>query len=193
MKSKLMIPFQRCFANALIGCILLTLLTPASLLAELGSNLNDAEYLAKYGTNRRQKTCPSRTEPLTGPISVAQAMKYAICDKEGDSRYGGNYFLDIFSLQVSPPRPVNIKETSIYGRTIDKSKPVYDIKGRAVQYGCVSIIPPSKPGKNCLTWGSRDSDSINSVGSCYQDFAGKWRCNLSPVDYKSVWFQPPPN
>jgi hypothetical protein len=197
MKSKLSTILPKSFSNALIGCTLLTLLTPTSLLAQVGSNLSDAEYLAKYGTSRRQQTCPSRTEPLTGPISVAQAMKYAICEVEGDSErrsLGDLFFLDIYSLQVGPPRRAKVKETANY-ELLDESQPVYDLKGRAVKYGCSSIIRPAghpEYGKTCITWGSRDSDSINSSGFCFKALGGKWRCKLNPVTAKFERLQSPP-
>jgi hypothetical protein len=178
MKSKLTILSQRGYANCIIGCMMLALLTPTSL---------KAQQETAYGTSRQPQTCPSRSEPRKGLISAAQAMKYATCEAEGDKEVpspGKAYFLDILSLQVSSPRRVSEVDVAKYQKTINTSKPVYDIKGRAVSYVCSQIAGTArfaiaKRGKNCLVWGSTDNDSINSLGECYTDFADKWRCKLS--------------
>jgi hypothetical protein len=184
MKSKL--------TNGMIGWMLLTLLTPTSL---------NAQPETAYGTSRQPATCPSRSEPSTGRISSAQAIKYATCDAEGDQVVpspGIANFLEILSLQVSPPRPVNKADVVIYGKKIDRSKPIYEIKGSAVLYACSRIAGTAQfaigeRGKNCQIWGSTDSDSTNSRGQCFTDFAGKWRCQLSIANIASVKGPPPSN
>jgi hypothetical protein len=176
MKSKL--------TNGMIGWMLLTLLTPTSL---------NAQPETAYGTSRQPATCPSRSEPSTGRISSAQAIKYATCDAEGDQVVpspGIANFLEILSLQVSPPRSVNKADVVIYGKKIDRSKPIYEIKGSAVLYACSRIAGTTQfaigeRGKNCQIWGSTDSDSTNSRGQCFTDFAGKWRCQLSIANIAS--------
>jgi hypothetical protein len=162
----------------IIGWMLLTFLTPTSL---------KAQQETAYGTSRQLATCPSRSEPRTGRLSSAQAIKYAICDAEGDQvvpQPGIAKFMEILSLQVSSPRPVSEADWLKYGKSISRSKPIYDIKGRAILYACSKIagmaqFAIAERGKNCLVWGSTDSDSINSRGECFTDFAGKWRCKLA--------------
>jgi tetratricopeptide (TPR) repeat protein len=80
---------------SIISSTMLMLLTPTSL---------KAQPETAYGTSRQPATCPSRSEPSTGRISSAQAIKYATCDAEGDQVVpspGIANFLEILSLQVS--------------------------------------------------------------------------------------------
>jgi hypothetical protein len=183
MKSRL--------TNGIIGAMMLTLLAPTSI---------KAQQETAYGTSRQPATCPSRSEPSTGRLSTAQAIKYATCDAEGDqvvATPGIANFLEILSLQVSPPRPVIKADIVTYGKKIDRSKPIYEIKGSAVLYACSRIAGMApyaigERGRNCQIWGSADSNSINSRGQCFTDFAGKWRCGLSILNMDSVK-GPPPN
>jgi hypothetical protein len=54
-----------------------------------------------YGTNRKLKTCPSKSQPIKGSISVAQAKIYAVCQSERES-WNQIYFTDISNLQAAP-------------------------------------------------------------------------------------------
>jgi hypothetical protein len=197
MKSRLSILFQRVFTNALIGCTLLTLLTPTSLLAGIiGSNLSDADYLNKFGTSRRQQTCPSRSEPRTGRLSVDQAIKYARCWFEEDG-YGLN-FVDFSNFQLSPPRRATGRDS--IGSSLDRNQPVYDIKAYAVSYHCtpISRVPDydpnflGAPGKNCSLTGSDIRDPINSNGVCYKNLNERWTCRLGITDSRKNIYGPPP-
>jgi hypothetical protein len=166
-----------------------------AMLTFLNSTSLNAQQTRDYGTTRRPRTCASRSAPSTGSLSVAKAIEYATCDAEGDitvPRPGHIYFMDIFSLQVSPPRPANVKDKVKYSPRINRSKPVYDIKARAISYSCTYIFSPTQRGKNCTTLGSTDSDSINSAGECYVDIADKWRCRLG-VGTAFVQGPPPAN
>jgi hypothetical protein len=133
MKSRL--------TTSIIGCALLTLLTSTSLLAQ---PTTEAEYLTYYGTSRRAQTCPSRSEPKTGRLSVAQATEYIRCLREGErqgiSRTGVN-FLDISGLQLSPPHQVTERDSlrPYLVSRIDRTQPMYEIKARAVSYSCTGI------------------------------------------------------
>jgi Tetratricopeptide repeat len=178
------------FTISIIGWMLLTLLAPTSV---------KAQQETPYGTSRQPATCPSRSEPRTGRISSVQAIKYAICEVEGDQvvpQPGIANFLEIFSLQVSSPRPVSEADFVKYGKSINRSKPIYGIKGRAIFYACSRIAGTTQfaigeRGKNCQVWGSIDSNSINSVGECYIDFVDKWRCKLAYGGVKSIKGSPP--
>jgi hypothetical protein len=188
MKSKLSIAPLAPSVIGIISTMLLTGLTPLSL---------NAQQETDYGTSRRPQTCSSRSEPRNGPISAAQAIKYATCDAEGDQVVpspGIASFLEIFSLQVGSARRVSPEDIVRYGETINQSKPIYEIKGRAVLYACSRIkgfAVIAKRGSNCQTWGSTDSASINSRGKCFTDFANKWRCKLSIGTAISVSGPPP--
>jgi hypothetical protein len=179
MKSK--------FTLGIIGWMLLTLLAPTSLKAQVTGDL---------GTNRQQQTCTSRLEPRTGPISAAQAIKYATCEAEGDrivKKSGRTDFIDIFSLQVNPkPRRAEYLDINYFGKAIANS-PVYDIKGTAVAYSCAVLdnrAGGGRPGKNCL---NTRPDDKNSVGVCFREPSGNWRCRLSVGGAKGLQYGPPPN
>jgi hypothetical protein len=178
MKSKLTI--------GILGWMLLTLLAPTSIKAQAQGDL---------GTNRQQQTCPSRLEPRTGVISAAQAIQYATCEAETDriiKKSGRTDFIDIFSLQVNPkPRRAEYLDINYFGKAIENS-PVYDIKGTAVAYSCAVLdnrAGGGRPGKNCL---NTHPDDKNSVGVCFRERPGNWRCRLSVGGGKGLQFGPPP-
>ncbi len=174
------------FTIGIIGSMLLTSIAPTSLKAQVTGDL---------GTNRRQQTCPSRLEPRTGPISASQAVKYATCEAEADRiirRPGRTSFIDILSLQVNPkPRRAEYLDINYFGKAITNS-PVYDIKGTAVAYNCAVLdnrAGGGRPGKNCL---NTHPDDRNSVGACFREPAGNWRCRLSVGGGKGLQYGPPP-
>jgi hypothetical protein len=174
----------------IISGMLLTLLTPTSIKAQAKGDI---------GTNRQQQTCPSRSEPRTGVISAAQAIKYATCEAEADrpiKRSGRTDFIDIFSLTVNPkPRQAEYLDINYFGKSIENS-PVYDIKGTAVAYSCAALdnrAGGGRPGKNCLNTHSDDRGANNSVGVCFREPAGNWRCRLSVGGGKGLQYGPPPN
>jgi tetratricopeptide (TPR) repeat protein len=175
MKSKLTI--------SIIGSMLLTLLTPTSIKAQAKVDI---------GTNRQQQTCPSRLEPRTGAISAAQAVKYATCEAEADRIIrtpGRTNFIDIYSLKVNPkPRRAEYLDINYFGKAIANS-PVYDIRGTAVAYSCRSLDRFTPRGKNCL---NTHPDDRNSVGVCFKEPSGNWRCRLSVGGGKGLQYGPPP-
>jgi hypothetical protein len=191
MKSKLLIGF--------IGCTLLTLLAPTNLLAQVGSNLSDADYFTKYGTSRRPQTCPSRSEPRKGRLTVAQAIKYTRCWHEDNNR--SITFVDISNFKLSPPRRAT-EQDSLGQWTInriDRTQPMYDIKARAVRYSCSGILSAQTgrifgPGKNCRIEGSDISDSLNGIGICFKELTETWACRLTVIGSgKKIWGSPPAN
>jgi hypothetical protein len=199
MKSKLMILLQRGFANALVGCTLLTLLTPASSLAEVAANLTDAEFLTTFGTVRRPQTCPSKSEPTTGRLSVAQAIKYTRCSFEErnslnvESEHTRLRFVDISNFQLSPPRQAT--ERDFVRFHVERNQPIYVIKAYAVSYFCFPISnsgsPIGGPGKSCDISGSQIRDPLNSDGVCFKDVQERWSCRLGITPGKNVWGPPP--
>jgi hypothetical protein len=180
---------------SLIGCTLLTLLTPTSLLARIGDDLTDAQYLQAYGTTRRSQTCPSTVEPTTGRISVAQAIKYSRCWLEYSTI--SVHYADISNFKLSLPRKVT-EQDSLRQWTInyiDKNQPIYDIKARAVVYYCTQISgygPYGLPGKNCRIEGSDVGGLINSVGICFKTLTERWDCRLTVTVSGERIYGPPP-
>jgi tetratricopeptide (TPR) repeat protein len=178
------------FTLGIIGGMLLTLLTPNSLKAQAKGDL---------GASRPPQTCPSRLEPRTGVISAAQAIKYATCEAEADRRVkspGQTNFIDISSLEVNPkPRQAKYLDINYFGKAIANS-PVYDIRGTAVAYSCAAInnrAGGGRPGKNCLNTHADDRGPNNSVGVCFREPSGNWRCRLSVGSGKGLQYGPPPD
>jgi tetratricopeptide (TPR) repeat protein len=173
----------------IISGMLLTLFTPTSLKAQAKGDL---------GTSRQQQTCPSRLEPRTGVINAAQAIKYATCEAEADRpiKYSGRTdFIDITSLQVDPkPRPANDLDIHYFGKAIAKAA-VYEITGTAVAYSCAALANYAgggRPGKNCLNTHPDDRGANNSLGVCFKEPSGNWRCRLG-VGKARLEYGPPPN
>jgi tetratricopeptide (TPR) repeat protein len=186
MKSKLTI--------SIIGSMLLTLITPTSVKAQAQGDI---------GTSRQPQTCSSRSEPRTGVISAAQAIKYATCEAEADRRIkspGTTDFIDISSLEVNPkPRPANDLDIHYFGNAIAKSA-VYDIRGTAIAYSCGAInnLGRGNRGKNCLNTNVDDRGQNNSLGVCFRETSGftktpgNWRCRLG-VGKARLEYGPPPD
>jgi hypothetical protein len=201
MKSRLSTLFQRGYANAIIGCVLLTLLTPTSLLAEVAANLTDAEFLTTFGTIRRPQTCPSKSEPMTGRLSVAQAIKYTRCFFEErnslkvESEHTRLRFVDISNFQLSPPRQAT--ERDVIRFNVERNQPIYVIKAYAVSYFCFPISKSGSsiggPGKSCDISGSQIRDPLNSDGVCFKDLQERWSCRLGITPGKNVSGPPPAN
>jgi hypothetical protein len=176
-------------ANVIISAMLLTLLTPTSIKAQARGNI---------GTNRQPQTCPSRSEPRAGVINAAQAKVYATCEAETDRIIrtpGRTNFIDISSLQVNPkPRRAEYLDINYFGKAIANS-PIYDIRGTAVAYGCAALSNRAgggRPGKNCLNTHMDDRAPNNSVGICFKEPSGNWRCRLSVGGGKGLQYGPPP-
>lgn len=145
----------------LIGCTLLTILTSGILSVQA----ND------YGTSRQRRTCPSRTEPLSGRISVEQAKIYVSCYYEERAVFNAAVdFVDVLSLQIAP-QPRQARDVDLRLHQIDIKKPVYEIRGSMTIYNCQNITEGYPRGKNC-----RVSRVPKSTGKCYQTTFGDWYC-----------------
>ena len=170
------------FTLSLIGCALLTLLSP---------NITHAQNI-DVGTNRQPRTCSSTSEPETGPISAAQAMTYVACRAEGDRevKMGGTVnFIDILSLEVDPkPRQVTLRDVESYGETIDREKPTYTLMGSVVSYTCFGLGNIYQRGQNCIV-----RRIPQSLGKCYKTPFKDWRCSMGVLSQTSESKMPPPD
>src|SRR5450756_1003582 len=90
---------------------------------------------AKYGS-RDPRVCPTRTEPVNGPISAAQATMYFICATEKEMRYGAHpnqlYLVDEVKLKVEeslPYKTASLTFPSLRMIGNDRSQQVYRIEG----------------------------------------------------------------
>ena len=148
---------------AIISGTLITILAPNI----LSAGAND------YGTSRQRRTCPSRTEPSRGRISVEQAKIYAACYYEEKAVFNASVdFVDILSLEVAP-KSRQARSADFRLHQIDIEKPLYDIRGNIVIYNCQNITPGYPRGQNC-----RVSRIPKSTGKCYQTTFGDWYCVL---------------
>jgi hypothetical protein len=175
---------------SIISSTMLILLTPTSIKAQARGDI---------GTSRQPQTCPSRSEPRTGVINSAQAIKYATCEAEADRIIrtpGRTNFIDISSLEVNPkPRQAEYLDINYFGKAIANS-PVYDVRGTAVAYACAALSNSAgggRPGKNCLNTNVDDRGPNNSVGVCFREPSGNWRCRLSVGGGKGLQYGPPPD
>lgn len=168
---------------SLIGCTLLTLLSP---------NITHAQY-GDFGTNRQPRTCSSTSEPKTGRMSAAQAMTYVACQAEGDLQFkvmGALHFIDILSFQVDPkPRQVTFSDIQAYAYSdmIDEEKPIYILTGSVVSYTCFPIGSGPR-GQNCFV-----RRVPQSSGRCYKSRSRGWRCSMSTYSRKEEHKMPPPD
>jgi hypothetical protein len=168
----------------IIGCTLLTVLSPTILNAQTGRD---------FGTDRQPRTCQSRSAPTSGGISAAQATAYAACEDEADSKVkssGTVNFVDILSLQVLKPRQVNELDLRRYGQgIIDENRPIYPIQGSANYYTCYNLLGGIyKRGQNCSVYRSTESR-----GNCFKTTFGKWTCKLTHSGTPEGKVAPPGN
>jgi hypothetical protein len=174
------------FLVGLISTVLLITVVPTDAMAT-----TDEEFLKFYGTSRRPVRCSPvvSSQPKTGRLSAAQATEILRCLREGEGRGVSDNmveYLDVLSMKVGPPRKVS-EADSLQPWTInliDRRRPMYDIKARAVFYNCYPIqydpqVQVNQPGKNCQSYGSTTSGSINSKGICFKDKAKNWSSSWS--------------
>jgi hypothetical protein len=168
----------------IIGCTLLTVLTPGIINAQ-PSNLN-------FGTSRvPRQNCPPQIEPRSGAISAAQATLYATCNGEKKKNNHSVQFVDIRDVRVVRSREVARKDVYYFGSKIDTGKPVYDITGNVTSYYCSAIIPGERlsihrAGTNCNLYLIPEA-----LGTCVKTVFSKWECRIDTAtqEYKQV---PPP-
>ncbi len=162
----------------IIGCALLTFLTPNILSAQAGD----------FGTNRQPRTCRSQSEPRNSPISSAQAKIYAACNGEKQTNNYSVKFIDILDLEVAPTaRRASIRDIQ-YDPRIDTQKPVYDIRGNVVSYSCFRVSDLHPAGQNCIVY-----RVPNSKGKCFQNTFGEWSCALGSYSPRPETKMPAPN
>jgi hypothetical protein len=175
MKSILTIGF--------IGCMLMTI----SDLNILPAQAND------YGTNRQLRTCPSRTAPTKGRISIEQAKQYVACSYEERAPFNASVkFVDVLSLEVAP-KPRSPKPADLRLANLDIEKPIYDLQGSLVVYTCAKITgssSSSKRGQNCSI-----IRNPKAIGKCYQTPFSEWHCVMilgSGLLNRPEYKMPPP-
>lgn len=133
------------------------------------------------------RSCSSRTEPAGGPLLPAQARAYVICDNEGVT---GDTLLLLarVQVQVSNGRPYNYVTDNFEG--IDTGKPVYDIQGSAMDYGCARPGGVLADEQLCTR-----SEDPNVTGRCFQDSNANWHCSwtgsVSPSTDTRLRLPPP--
>jgi hypothetical protein len=156
MKSSLTIGF--------IGCLLVNSLAPNMVFAQTFD----------FGTSRKLRTCPSRTAPTKGRISVEQAKQYVACSYEERAPFNGSVkFVDVLSLEVAP-KPRSPKPADLRLANLDIEKPIYDLQGSLVVYTCAKITgssSSSKHGQNCSI-----IRNPKAIGKCYQTPFSEWHC-----------------
>lgn len=180
------------FTLRIIGCTLLTVLTPTILTAQT----------LPYGTARKPHTCPSSVEPKKGAPSVEQAKMYFLCDQELQFKTPGQggvssslWLISDLTLQVAPnSRPVNGTDveynTNQRGEhlSINTEQPVYDIRGSFTRHICYEIRGRSHlAGKNCTV-----EQFPNSTGICFRNTFGDWHCRMKGSSKKIGDDLPPP-
>ncbi len=124
---------------------------------------------AQYGT-REPATCANRG----GPLTVATARQYFICDAEGE-KAGYMYLVTDVTIQLAHSRAFNWNQDSA-GTGIDPSQPVYDVRGSYNKYLCTKPEPIDNvfsQTHNCALY-----DEPNSVGRCYKTTFGEWHCTM---------------
>ncbi len=144
-----------------------------------------------WGTSRQLRTCPDRTVPAKGKMSVAQATAYVACEYEEEPPYNARIlFVDILSLQIaSQTRRVNAGDVSLWP-DINQRKPIYILRGSIVVHACANITGTAtgpKLGSNCI-----QSRVPKAKGNCRVDVFGEWTCYLGGYDSKPLTAEPAP-
>lgn len=128
----------------------------------------DAAIGAPYGAPG-PRSCSSMKLPAAGGITAAVARAYVICGYEGVHGSDTLLLLSKVQIQVGTPRPYVHVSDSLDG--IDPRKPVYDIRGQSVRFGCSLPRQYLPHAQQC----SRTAATKNE-GKCYRTTFGDWRC-----------------
>jgi hypothetical protein len=143
-----------------------------------------------WGTPRQLRTCPDKTNPKKGNLTVALATTYVACYYEEREPYDASVtFVDVLKLQVAAKRKVTGRDIGLWP-DIDQSRPVYVLRGSIVVHTCTNITGNAtgpKQGENC----SR-SDVPKAKGTCWVDIVGEWFCYLGGSDPSPKRKQPAP-
>ena len=158
---------------------MLTLLTPTLLTAQD----------LRFGTSRVPRSCPSRSAPRTGAISVEQAKMYLTCHLERGSDSSLRFVTDL-ELQVAPrsrlPNGSDLYRAAAQSIALDQSKPLYDIRGSYTDYICGRTTAAVAEKRNC---GS--SNMSAGKGICFKDTFGDWFCLITSSMSKEKRTAPP--
>ena len=145
-----------------------------------------------WGTSRQLRTCPDKTSPVKGKMTVALATTYVNCFYEEREPYNASVtFVDIVSLQIgSNPKKASTRDIMLWPE-IDRNRPVHILRGSMIVHTCSNIIPSNqygpKQGENC----SR-SELPKAKGNCWVDTFGEWSCYLGAIDPQPKRKQPAP-
>ena len=137
-----------------------------------------------YPTDRAIRTCPSRTSPQRGAISLAQARAYFICRYEtfngtlGEISASFHYINDL-KMQIAGARTPTSADLALgYREEIDLKQPVYPIKVNYSSASCsgynLSYPNPETDGKCSVR------DEVKGVGICFRSNFGEWHCKMWP-------------
>jgi hypothetical protein len=142
-----------------------------------------------WGTSRQLRTCPDKTNPKKGNMTVAMATTYVACFYEEREPYNAAVtFVDILSLQTVK-RKVTPRDIGLWP-DIDRSRPVFTLRGSIVVHSCTNITNNEyspKQGENC-----NRSDVPKAKGTCWVEVTGDWSCYLGGIDPSPKRKQPAP-
>jgi hypothetical protein len=143
-----------------------------------------------WGTSRQLATCPDKTNPKTGKMTVALATMHVVCFYEERPPYNANVtFADIASLRIVAQRKARTRDIMLWP-DIDQKRPVYDLRGSMFVHTCTNITTTEyspKQGANCSL-----SVLPKAKGTCWVDIEGDWSCYLGGIDPYPKRKQPAP-
>lgn len=131
---------------------------------------------ADYGA-RDPHVCKDKTLPTHGAPSVAQAVEYIQCEREGP-RAKNLYLVEAVKIEIGAGRPYSAKADPGLS-DVDPKSPVYPLTGSYQEYQCEPMINnPRVPqynnvGKNCTL-----RTYPKASGGCWKTLSGEWRCDL---------------
>jgi hypothetical protein len=157
----------------------------------IGPQMAKAEEVQwNWGTSRQLRTCPDKTNPKKGNLTVALVSTYVACSYEERDPYNASVtFVDVVKIQSAVKRKVNGRDIGLWP-DIDQSRPVYVLRGSIVVHTCANITGNAtgpQQGENC----SR-SDLPKAKGTCWVDVVGEWSCYLGGIDPSPKRKQPAP-
>jgi hypothetical protein len=144
-----------------------------------------------WGTSRQLRTCPDKTSPKKGAMTVAMATTYVGCFYEERKPYNANVtFVDVLSLQIIGKKNKPTTREIMLWPEIDRKRPVYLLRGSLLVHTCANITGNEygpEQGSNC----SR-SEVPKAKGNCWVDLVGEWSCYLGGSDPSPKRKQPAP-
>ncbi len=134
------------------------------------------------------RSCRSRTEPRSGPISPALARQYFICRREKLSN-GALYLVRNVQIEVGRGVPPAQQAVSLITDG-DTTRLRYPIRGRFQLYICDPL-----GGTDGIAMGPRNCsrvDQTRATGLCYVSSFGDWKCLMNDGDARQVLGVAPP-